>query len=97
MILFKIISKKRIRNWPKQNIAPPVSNILMNLKVPQLREILLEIINWDATGRDIFDTDYLFTDPIKERMLNNYLYIDFLMKVLFQFTFISSENWTIFG
>jgi len=35
------------------------------LDVKQLREILIEIISWDATGKDIFDTDYLFQDPIK--------------------------------
>merc|ERR1712154_412245 len=46
------------------NVSPPLSNILMNLNVKQLREILIEIISWDATGKDIFDTDYLFQDPI---------------------------------
>ena len=49
------------------NVSPPLSNILMNLDVRQLREILIEIISWDATGKDIFDTDYLFQDPIKVR------------------------------
>ena len=50
------------------NVSPPLSNILMNLDVRQLREILIEIISWDATGKDIFDTDYLFQDPIKVRL-----------------------------
>ena len=50
------------------NVSPPLSNILMNLDVKQLREILIEIISWDATGKDIFDTDYLFQDPIKVRL-----------------------------
>ena len=50
------------------NVSPPLSNILMDLDVRQLREILIEIISWDATGKDIFDTDYLFQDPIKVRL-----------------------------
>ena len=37
----------------------------MNLNVEQLREVLLEIVSWDSSGKDIFDCDYLFSDPIK--------------------------------
>ena len=60
---------KRIKTMPV-NVSPPLSNILMNLDVKQLREILIEIISWDATGKDIFDTDYLFQDPIKVKSPN---------------------------
>ena len=56
---------RRIRTTPDFVKSPPLSNILMNLSVAQLREVLIEIVSWDSSGKDIFDCDYLFSDPIK--------------------------------
>ena len=68
------------------NVSPPLSNILMDLDVRQLREILIEIISWDATGKDIFDTDYLFQDPIKVRLSSESGYTDRVVQF--------GPNWT---
>ena len=56
---------RRIQTTPDFVKSPPLSNILMNLNVDQLREVLIEIVSWDSSGKDIFDCDYLFTDPIR--------------------------------
>lgn len=59
------IMLRRIQTTPDFVKSPPLSNILMNLNVDQLREVLIEIVSWDSSGKDIFDCDYLFTDPIR--------------------------------
>ena len=56
---------RRIRTTPDFVKSPPLSNILMNLNVEQLQEVLIEIVSWDSSGKDIFDCDYLFDDPIR--------------------------------
>ena len=61
-----LLMQKRIKTTP-QYVSPPLSNILMSLEVPRLREILFEIISWDTTGKDIFNAENIFQDPIDVR------------------------------
>lgn len=43
----------------------PLTNILMDLNEEQLREVLFEVASWDTSGKDLFDFDLGFDDPIE--------------------------------
>jgi hypothetical protein len=52
----------------------PLSNILMGLSEIQLREVLLEVASWDTSGKDLFDFDFGFDDPIEVKFAIIYKY-----------------------
>ena len=60
-----LIMLRRINTTPDFIKSPPISNILMNLNLEQLQEVLVEIVSWDTSGKDIFDCDYMFRNPVK--------------------------------
>jgi len=49
----------------------PLTNILMDLTEEQLREVLLEVASWDTSGKDLFDFDLGFEDPIEVNKQEN--------------------------
>jgi hypothetical protein len=56
--------QKRISTIPEY-VFGPLSSILMSLDISQLRQILFDIISWDTTGKDIFNSQNIFDDPIE--------------------------------
>lgn len=59
--------KRRVEKCPGDMIKQlaPLTNILMDLSEEQLREVLLEVASWDTSGKDLFDFDLGFEDPIE--------------------------------
>lgn len=57
---------RRVEKCPDSMISQlaPLTNILMNLSEEELREVLLEVASWDISGKDLFDFDFGFEDPI---------------------------------
>ena len=59
--------KRRVQKCPGDMISQlaPLTNILMDLNEEQLREVLFEVASWDTSGKDLFDFDLGFDDPIE--------------------------------
>ncbi|CAG5094108.1 Oidioi.mRNA.OKI2018_I69.XSR.g13253.t1.cds [Oikopleura dioica] len=62
-----MLLKRRIQKCPYSvdNQLAPLTNILMNLSVSQLQETLLEVTQWEISGKDIFDLNFDIDDPIE--------------------------------